>query len=109
MAKSKSKRKISYLFKPADSRNWYVRFQFPGHRVEKSLGTADPKEAEIRALPLIAEHKAKLLAARARLETVWVHQYEPGREHAAPDGGRIIATDRELIYLNHNGAITQTA
>ena len=27
---------------------------------------------------------------------------------AAADGGRIVATDRELIYLGHNGAFTKT-
>ncbi len=58
---------------------------------------------------MIAEHKAKLLEGRLRLETTWQYQFEPGREHVSPDGQRIIATDRELLYLNHNGAITKTA
>jgi hypothetical protein len=75
-------------------------------RVEKSLGTADRIQAELLALNMIAAHKAKLLAARPRLEPTWHHQYEPGREHVSPDGGRIIATDRELIYLDAKGLIT---
>jgi integrase len=49
------------------------------------------------------------LKARPRIEWIWHHQYEPGREHIDPDGGRIIATDRELIFIDHNGAITRTA
>ena len=66
----------------------------------------DGAHAEVLALPYIAEHKAKLLAARPRIEPVWRHQYEPGREHATPDGGRIIATDHELIHLDAKGVIT---
>jgi integrase len=49
------------------------------------------------------------VAGRLRLETSWHHKYEPGREHVGPDGGRILATDKELFYIGHNGAITQTA
>ncbi|HEV2715918.1 MAG TPA: tyrosine-type recombinase/integrase, partial [Terriglobales bacterium] len=77
-----------------------------GRSIEKSLGTSDRAQAEVLALPYIAEHKAKLLAARPRIEPVWRHQYEPGREHAIPDGGRIIATDHELIHLDAKGIIT---
>ena len=69
------------------------------------MGTSDRREAEVIALPLIAEHKAKLLAARPRL--IWDRKFEPG-EHAAPDGGKIVANERELIYLNHNGAYLRT-
>jgi integrase len=106
---SKPTRKINYLLQRPGSVNWNIRLQFPGGKViEKSLGTPDRRQAEVLALPLIAEHKAKLLAARPRLESVWRHEYEPGREHVAPDGGRIIATDRELLYLDHSGAIART-
>lgn len=66
-------------------------------------------EVELLALPLIAEHKAALFVARPRLEPSWHHEYEPGREHVAPDGGRIIATERELIYLDANGVISSRA
>jgi integrase len=59
-------------------------------------------------MPMIGEHKAALLAARPRLETIWQHKLEPGREHAAPDGGRILATDRDLFYIGHNGSILRT-
>jgi integrase len=64
-------------------------------------------QAEILALPMIAEHKVKLLEARPRLETTWKHEYEPGREHIGPDGERIIAADRELIHLDSEGRITR--
>ena len=33
----------------------------------------------------------------------WVTVMEPGREHVAEDGHRIIATERELIHVNPNG------
>jgi integrase len=102
------RRKTDYLFQRPGSRNWHIKLQSPTGRIEKSLRTPDRVQAEILALPMIAEHKARLLAARPRLETSWQHQYEPGREHVGPDGGRIIATNRELIYLNHNGAIVRT-
>jgi len=101
-----SKRKRDYLFKRPNSQHWRVRFQMGGRSVEKSLGTPDCAHAEIIALPLIAEHKAKLLEARPRLERSWQPQYEPGREHVGPDGSRIIATERELFHLDATGRIT---
>ena len=57
---------------------------------------------------MVAVHKAKLLAARPRLERTWQCRLEPGREHTASDGGRIIATDKELIHLGKDGSIIRT-
>lgn len=74
-------------------------------RIERSLATSDKLEAEARAAAMIGEHKAALLATRPRVELTWKHALEPGREHAAPDGGKIVATDRELIYIGGNGSI----
>ena len=102
-------RRADYLFLRPGSRNWHIKLQSPTGRMERSLGTSDRVQAEILALPMIAEHKAKLLEARLHIETTWRHEYEPGREHVGADSERIIATDRELIYLNHNGGITRTA
>ena len=101
-------RKVDYLFQRPGSANWWVKLQSPSKRVEKSLGTRDRREAEILSLPLIARHKAELLAAKPHVETSWKHDYEPGREHAGPDGSRILATDRELFFIGHNGSITRT-
>ena len=101
-------RRADYLFLRPGSRNWHIKLQSPTGRIERSLGTSDRVQAEILALPMIAEHKAKLLEARLHIETTWRHEYEPGREHVGADGERIIATDRELIYLNHNGGITRS-
>jgi len=101
------KTKTDYIFLRPGSRNWHIKLQSPDGRVEKSLRTPDRVQAEILALPLIAEHRAKLLEARPRLETTWQHEYEPGREHAGPDGERIIATDRDLIHLDSDGRITR--
>ena len=98
-------RRTDYLFLRPGSRNWHVKLQSPTGRVERSLGTPDRVQAEILALPMIAEHKIKLLEARPRLETTWQHKYEPGREHISPDGERIIAADGELIHLDSEGRI----
>ena len=106
---AKTARKTDYLFQRPGSANWYIKLRSPGEkRVEKSLGTDDKLQAEIVASPLIAAHKARVLASRPRIEMAWRHRLEPGREHAAPDGGRILATDRELFHIGHNGSITRT-
>jgi Phage integrase SAM-like domain len=103
------RRKTDYLFLRPGSQNWHIKLQSPTGRVERSLRTPDRRQAEVLALPLIAEHRAALLATRPRLEPSWHHEYEPGREHVGPDGGRIVATERELIYLDTNGVITSRA
>jgi integrase len=108
MPNPRRERKISYLFLRPDSVNWHIRFRYPDRTVEKSLRTPDRRQAEVLALPLIAQHKAALLAAKPRLETFWQHKLEPGRKHVAPEGGEIIATDRELLHIGHNGSIIRT-
>src|SRR5260370_19166574 len=104
-----NKRKRDYLFLRPGSQYWRVRFQMDGRSVEKSLGTTDRARAEVLALPLIAEHKARLWEARPRIEPTWRHQYAPGREHIGADGGRIIAMERELLHLDAKGVITGRA
>ena len=98
----------SYLFQRPGSQNWYVKLRGPTGRVERSLGTADRREAEVRAGPLVTDHKAALLAARPRFETSQWYEYEPGRQHAGPDGLPIIATTESLIFLDADGAIRET-
>lgn len=57
-------------------------------------------------MPLVAEHKERLRAARPHPEAGWAHRLEPDRKHAAPDGnGKIVATERELIHIGDNGGI----
>ena len=112
-------RKVDYLFLRKGSRNWHLKFQYPGElaqrtgqkRIEISLGTPNRAEAEIIALPFIREHKLKLLQAWPDLgiKSEWHYQFEPGREHIGPDGERIIATDKELIYLDAQGSIVKRA
>jgi integrase len=99
--------KVDYLFLRSNSRNWHIKLQYPDRRVEKSLGTPDRAQAEILALPYIEEHKLRLLEARPGIQITWRHQFAPGQEHVAPDGGRVVADDRELIFLNDNGAIVR--
>ncbi len=89
----------SYLFKRPGSENWYVKLRSPTGRVEKSLGTSDYREADAKAGPLIAAHKAALQAARPRVETTWEREYEPGL-HTGLNGERIYATPSELHYLD---------
>ncbi len=102
-------RKIDYIFQRAGSANWYIKLRSPGQkRKEHSLGTSDKLRAESLAATMIGDHKKRLLDARPRIETGWRHQYEPGRKHVAPDGSEIIATDKELLYIGHNGAIIRT-
>jgi integrase len=98
-------RKIDYLFLRKGSRNWQLKLQSP--RIEKSLGTPDRAQAEILALPYIQEHKVRLLEAKPGVQVTWRHRFAPGQEHITPDGERVVADDRELIFLNHNGAIVR--
>jgi integrase len=99
----------SYLFQRPGSANWYIKLRSPGvKRKEVSLGTPDKLEAERLAATMIGDHKQRLLDARPRIETTWQYKLTPGRKHVAPDGGEIIATDKELLYIGHNGAIIRT-
>jgi integrase len=92
----------SYLFQRSGSENYYVKLRSPAGRVERSLGTSDRREAEVIAGPMITAHKASLLAARPRVETTWVREYEPGL-HTGLEGERIYATATELHYLDAEG------
>lgn len=104
-----------YLFRRPGSSNWWIKLYSPSGRVEQSLGTSDYREAEEIAhrgftLPdgsvySIGAHKAALRAARPTLVTVRDYKLEPGREHAGPDGTKIVATEKDLIHLGHNGSI----
>lgn len=96
----------SYLFRRDGSTNWWVRLRSGNQRIEKSLRTSDRREAEILAAPMVAAHKAALLAARPRLEMT-PYTLDPG-EHIGPNGERVIATTRELIYLDATGALIKT-
>jgi hypothetical protein len=102
-------RKTDYLFQRPGSSNWWIKLQSPGKRVEKSLGTRDKKEAEIIALPLIARHKAALLAARPRMETVWRYEYEPSADmQDASNGERVFASATELKFYGPDGKLLRT-
>ncbi|HKH96563.1 MAG TPA: hypothetical protein VKA39_08575, partial [Beijerinckiaceae bacterium] len=112
-------RKGDYLFKRAGSENWWIRFQYPNaiapdpKKVELSLGTPDRTQAELKALPLVQAHRAKVLMRRGLAEGRLqlgrpVRAYEPGREHRTSDGERVVATERELIFLDEAGRIIRT-
>ena len=87
----------SYLFQRGSI--WWIRLRSPAGRTERSLRTADKKEAELAALPLIAAHKAALLAAKPRVESVWTREFEPGL-HVGLNGEKIYATHDQLHFLD---------
>jgi hypothetical protein len=102
-------RKTDYLFQRPGSSNWWIKLQSPGKRVEKSLRTSDRKEAEIIALPMIAHHKAALLAAKPRLEAVWRYEFEPSANlQNAPNRERVLASAIELKFYGPNGKLLRT-
>jgi integrase len=96
-----------YLLQRPGSQNWRVRLQLDGKAVEHSLHTPDHALAEVRAAPMIAEHKLKLLERRPALTSVWVPELAPGLH--VVNGEQIFATNRELNYLDASGAVTRTA
>jgi integrase len=103
------KRKTDYLFQRPGSSNWWIKLQSPGSRVERSLRTSDRKEAEIIALPMIAHHKAALLAVRPRMETVWRYEYEPSADmQNASNGERVLASATELKFYGPDGKLLRT-
>jgi integrase len=91
----------SYLFQRSGSENWYVKLRSQGQRLERSLGTADRREAEIAALPLIATHKQRLLDGRPRIVSAFIREFEPGL-HTGLNGEKIYATPTELHYLDES-------
>jgi integrase len=104
-----NRRKTDYLFQRQGSSNWWIKLQSPGSRVEKSLRTSDRKEAEIIALPMIAHHKAALLAAKPRLEAVWRYEYEPSTDlQKGPNGERVAASATELKFYDADGKLLRT-
>src|SRR6266404_5325680 len=98
--------KRDYLFRRPGSQNWWIKLQAPSN-IEKSLGTPDRAQADVMALPMIGEHKRRLLEARPGIQVAWRHRFTPGQEHVTEDGERVVARDRELIFLNHNGGIAR--
>ena len=95
-----------YLLQRPGSQNWRLRLQLDGKAVERSLGTPDRALADVRAAPLIADHKAKLLARRPVFESDWRYELAPGLH--VVDGVQVFATDRVLNYLDASGAVVRT-
>lgn len=77
MASPARARHGSYIFQRPGSPNWYVQLRSPDGRKVVSLKTSDKLQAQLAASPMIDEHRAKLLAARPRFDTVWKHAMEP--------------------------------
>jgi integrase len=97
---------VRYLFKRNGSDNWYIRLQPPGQKVvEKSLGTSDLRLAEIKAMPMIREHKAFMYQRRPTVTPFWDRAYEPGLR--VIDGAQCIVTEHELQFLDASGNIVR--
>ena len=98
-----------YIFQRPESQNWYIRLYPPngGKRLEKSLGTPDRRQAEILAMPYIAEHKRRLLEERPRVTlSPWVPDYEPGQIYEVL-GERFFATERELHVFGPDNKVVE--
>jgi integrase len=108
LSEGMAKGKTDFIFQRPGSDNWWIKLRSGGQRVERSLGTPDRQLADVLAAPMVAEHKARLLEARPRIEPTWRNELEPGREHVGPDGGRIFATERELYHLDARGVTIRT-
>jgi len=91
-----------YMFRRKDSNNLYIRLQPPGEKViERSLGTPDVKEAELRANDLIKQHK-QLMYARRSIRTVrrtvttfWDSTHRQFGLQVI-DGRQVFVTEREI-------------
>jgi integrase len=105
MTKRKRRGQRDYLYQRPGSRNWWIRLQSPNGDKAWSLKTPDRVQAEIKALRIIADHKAALLAARPHL-VMRPHKLSPG-EYTV-EGARVIATEREIIYFKPDGALSRT-
>ncbi len=95
-----------YVFKPARSQNWYVRFEKPdGKRTSISLGTPDRLAAEVvaNAKGYIAKHKARLLAKRPQF-VAKPFTMQPGSEYTnAETGERVVADAHVITHLTADG------
>lgn len=141
-----------YLYQRKGSQNWYLRLQFPnetlrsaaasllgrevGPKIEKSLHTADRRQAEVIAGPEILEHKRFLLAVshmlnpgqkrglsrddQAAIEAAYQTPFRqrrvpnpgdplhpPGEIIRDPDGSFIVPTDDDLIFFDAHGKQTK--
>lgn len=93
----------TYLFQRGST--FYVKLRSPIGRVEKSLHTSDRRVAELAALPLIAHHKAALLANRPKVTLIWHRAHEPGLR--VIDGQQAIVTERELQFIDASGNVVR--
>lgn len=88
-----------YLYQRAGSSNWWIKFAYPADlglkKIQKSLGTPDRKEAEVLALPLIAEHRKKLFDAEQRrkgfIRATEMDLYYPLGDSVLDDGTKVHA------------------
>src|SRR4051812_17754265 len=112
-----------YLFRRPGSQNVWIRFQYPkgsGFKTHaQSLGTANMREAEILALPLIQEHKLNLLEAQnrhgvmiagrrtRRVKVAGFKWLYPLGDTTNDDGTRTVATEKTVLILKDGQVIRE--
>jgi integrase len=107
------RRTADYLYQRPGSQNWWIKFQYPREmnrtKLQKSLGTPDRAEAEIKALPLIQQHKLDLWEFRNRKEDRFklaATRKWPLGESMLEDGTRIISTEWSALFIK-DGALVK--
>ena len=96
-----------YLYRRSSSGPWWIRFQYPKamsrRTVQRSLGTTDRREAELKALPLIQQHKRDLFqhytGITRHLRVTSITTRYPVGESTLPDGTQVIATDISAVLI----------
>jgi integrase len=97
---------MAYLYKRPESANWWIRLKAadPAHRVNRSLGTPDKREAELRAIPYLTAHREYMAQKPRFVPCGWIQSYPLGL-HTLPNGRRFMATAREIFELDDSGAV----
>jgi hypothetical protein len=121
-------KKRDYLIQKPGSQNWHLLLQYPPSLAEIegrkrrtiSMGTPDRKLAELKAAPLIVQHRQKLydhaainnlvkLPASKLLSMVRTRPaYAPGQIVEQEDGTKIIAAKDQIVVLGPDHALLRT-
>jgi hypothetical protein len=101
---------LGYLYQRPGSSNWWIELQYPRamdrKRVRKSLGTTDKREAEIKAGPMVLEHR-KALWEHGRGAPVKVPVKHTDFLHplgqSVLDDGTVVTARHDLARFERNG------
>jgi integrase len=101
-----------YLYQRPGSTQWWIRFRYPADlglkAIQKSLGTPDRKEAEVLALPLIAEHRRRLYDAEQRrkgfIRATEMDLFYPLGDSVLDDGTKVHAR-MDMVRFERDGRV----